>query len=506
MSEASTVLALLQGGAAEAVALAAPGRRPLTFAALRAHVDEVVGTLNGFGLGRGERVAIVLPNGPEMAAAFLGVATCAAAAPLNPAYTDDEFHFYLTDLDARAVIVPAGEEARVAAVAGRLGIAVIDLSPLGDREAGLFALSGERAGAPATGGPAQADDVALLLHTSGTTSRPKLVPLRQRHLHASARHIAATLRLTAADCCLNIMPLFHVHGLMAAVLASLGAGASVVCCPPFSGRAFFDWMGNARPTWYTAVPSMHQIILDRAAERSGVVAANRLRFIRSSSAALAPPVMHQLEAVFGAPAIESYGMTEAAHQMTSNPLPPQPRKPGTVGLPAGPEVAIMGEAGTLLPTGETGEVVIRGPNVVSGYENNPAANAQGFSDGWFRTGDQGLFDPEGYLTITGRLKEIINRGGEKISPREVEEVLLAHPAVAEVVAFAIPAEVLGEEVASAIVLHDGAGATEDEIRAFAAARLARFKVPRRIAILPQLPKGPTGKLQRVGLAARLGLV
>ena len=199
-------------------------------------------------------------------------------------------------------------------------------------------------------------------------------------------------------------------------------------------------------------------------------------------------------------------MTEAAHQMTSNPLPPQPRKPGTVGLPAGPEVAIMGEAETLLPTGETGEVVIRGPNVISGYENSPAANAQGFADGWLRTGDQGLFDPEGYLTITGRLKEIINRGGEKISPREVEEVLLTHPAVAEAVAFAIPVEVLGEEVASAIVLHDGGGATEDEIRAFAAARLARFKVPRRIAILPQLPKGPTGKLQRVGLAARLGLV
>jgi acyl-CoA synthetase (AMP-forming)/AMP-acid ligase II len=347
--------------------------------------------------------------------------------------------------------------------------------------------------------------VALVLHTSGTTSRPKLVPLTHRNVCASAHHIAATLELSPMDRCLNVMPLFHIHGLMAAVLASLEAGGSVFCTPGFSALKFFSWLQEADPTWYTAVPTMHQAILARAERNPRILAAARLRFVRSSSSSLPPRVMAELEKTFRAPVIEAYGMTEAAHQMASNPLPPRPRKPGTVGVAAGPEVAVMDEEGRILPAGSPGEVVIRGPNVTPGYQANPGANATSFTHGWFRTGDQGVLDPDGYLTITGRLKEIINRGGEKISPREVDEVLLDHPAVQQAVAFAVPHPTLGEEVAAAVVLRDGARATEEELRAFASGRLAPFKVPRTLLFLEEIPKGPTGKLQRIGLAAKLGL-
>jgi acyl-CoA synthetase (AMP-forming)/AMP-acid ligase II len=215
--------------------------------------------------------------------------------------------------------------------------------------------------------------------------------------------------------------------------------------------------------------------------------------------------MQALEAAFACPVIESYGMTEAAHQMASNPLPPAARKPGTVGVSAGPEVAIQGPDGGLLPHGQAGEIVIRGPNVTTGYANNPGANAEAYRNGWFRTGDLGFLDPEGYLTISGRLKEIINRGGEKITPREIDEVLMDHPAIAQALAFAMPHDKLGEEVAAAVVLREGESATERELRDFVAGRLADFKVPRRIVVLAEIPKGPTGKLQRIGLAQRLGL-
>jgi acyl carrier protein len=213
--------------------------------------------------------------------------------------------------------------------------------------------------------------------------------------------------------------------------------------------------------------------------------------------------MVALEDAFDTPVIESYGMTEAAHQMTSSPLPPSPRKAGSVGVAAGPDVATMDEAGTLLPVGATGEIVIRGTNVMQGYENNPEANQSAFTQGWFHTGDQGYFDPDGYLFLTGRIKEIINRGGEKIAPREVDEVLIQHPAIAQAVAFAVPHTTLGEDVAAAVILHAHATATESDIRSFAAARLADFKVPSQVVIVEEIPKGPTGKFQRIGLADKL---
>jgi len=508
----ATLLDLLAAGADAAPAIAAtadagPADAPLSYADLRALAGRTVAQLNAHGIGRGDRVAIVLRNGPEMAAAFVAVGAGATTAPLNPAYRADEYRFYLEDLGARALIVEAGSTSPAVAVARDLGIPVLPLAVPPGLPAGSFTLPDPPADAvfAARPGPAAPDDVALVLHTSGTTSRPKIVPLSHANVCASARHVGATLALTADDRCLNVMPLFHIHGLIAAVLSSLGAGASVVCTPGFNALRFFAWLSDVAPTWYTAVPTMHQAILARAGRNPEAVAAARLRFVRSSSASLPPQVMAALEETFGCLVIESYGMTEAAHQMASNPLPPAPRMAGTVGIAAGPEVAIMAPDGAFLEAGATGEVVIRGPNVTAGYENNPQANAEGFAHGWFRTGDQGVMDADGYLTITGRLKEIINRGGEKISPREVDEVLLDHPAVAQAVTFARPHPKLGEDVAAAIVREDGAEVDEPALRAFAAERLADFKVPRTIVFLDEIPKGATGKLQRIGLADKLGL-
>ncbi len=304
---------------------------------------------------------------------------------------------------------------------------------------------------------------------------------------------------------MNVMPLFHIHGLVAALLSSLAAGASVTCTPGFDGFKFFDWLEHVKPTWYTAVPTMHQMILSRASRYTDVIAASRLRFVRSSSASLPTVVLEEIDRVFGVPMIEAYGMTEASHQMASNPLPPGVRKPASVGPCTGIEMSIMTDDGSHLPASERGEVVIRGATVVEAYENNPEANAKAFTDGWFRTGDQGYLDEDGYLFLTGRLKEIINRGGEKVSPLEIDGVLLRHPAVVQAVAFAMPHDKLGEEVAAAVVLEDGSDVSERDIRAFASEHLADFKVPRKVVFVDEIPKGPTGKLQRIGLAERLGL-
>ena len=488
----------------EHVAILSPTQLPLTYKQLFNHVEQVVVQLNALGIGSHDRVALVLPNGPEMAVAFLAVASCATSAPLNPGYQAAEFEFYLTDLEAKALIVASELDSPARDVARQHNIPIIELSPSGEI-AGTFTLRGESTGAPANSGYGQADDVALVLHTSGTTSRPKIVPLTHRNILTSAHNISSTLQLTDADRCLNVMVLFHIHGLMAALMASLTAGGSVVCTPGFLAPRFFAWLDEFRPTWYTAVPTIHQAILARAAANQPIIDQVQLRFVRSSSSSLAPSVMADLEQHFNAPVIESYGMTEASHQMTSNSLPPDLRKPGTVGRAAGPEVAIMHEsASTLLPTGDRGEIVIRGANVTLGYVSNEEANEKAFTEGWFRTGDQGFFDEDGYLTISGRLKEIINRGGEKILPREIDEVLLDHLAVAQAVAFGIPNPVLDEEVGAAVVLHE-ASVTEQELRRFVASRLAPFKVPHQLVIVDAIPKGATGKLQRIGLSEKLGL-
>lgn len=507
MYAADTIAKLVECGDALDPALGAPGREALSYEALRALRERTARTLNAIGIGLGDRVAIVLPNGPEMASAFLTVGSVATAAPLNPGYRQGEFDFYLSDLNAKALVILEGMDSPARAVAGARGIPIIELEVDPVKPAGEFSLKPFTSAAtrPGSLGPAGPDDIALVLHTSGTTSRPKIVPLTHRNVTASAVNIRRTLRLSREDVCLNIMPLFHIHGLIGAVLSSIAAGASIACAPNFDALKFFRWFAETNPTWYTAVPTMHQAILGRAPRNMEIVAASRLRLIRSSSSSLPPQVMQELEKVFSVPVLESYGMTEAAHQMASNPLPAGRRFPGSVGIASGPEIAIMNDAGAVLKANDIGEVVIRGRNVTAGYENNPEANAKAWTNGWFRTGDQGYLNEAGYLRLTGRLKEMINRGGEKVSPVEIEAALLDHPLVAQAVAFAMPDPMLGEEVAAAIVLRAGVSAHENELREFVSVRLAHFKVPRKIVFLDAIPKGPTGKLQRIGLAKVLGL-
>jgi oxalate---CoA ligase len=488
-----------------AFAIAAPGRSSLTYRRLSQQIDLTVESLIAMGVGRNDRLAMVVPNGPEAAVAFLAVASVAVSAPINPYLQAEEFDFLLSDLKPRAFMIQSGMDLPAIDIAEKREIPVVRLSPVLEESAGVFTLSGESKNHLSAGGFAEPIDVALVLHTSGTTSRPKMVPLTHGNICNSAQNIRAVLKLTPADCCLSVMPLFHVHGLIGALLSTISAGASIFCTPGFYAPRFFDWMKECNPTWYTAVPTMHQAILARSKNNLDVISHSKLRFIRSSSSALPPQVMTALEKTFNVPVIESYGMTEASHQMSSNPLPPNKRQAGSVGLPAGPEIEIMDAEGNLLPHDEIGEVVIRGPTIMRGYDNNPDANATAFVKGWFRTGDQGYLDQEGFLTLTGRLKEIINRGGEKISPREIDEVLLGHPCVAQAIAFGLPHPKLGEDIAAAIVLREGTSATEWEIQQFVARRLADHKIPRKIVFLKEIPKGPTGKIQRIGLAARLGL-
>jgi acyl-CoA synthetase (AMP-forming)/AMP-acid ligase II len=494
---AETVADLLVGHPAGPALFTVDGES-IDFDTMLATVDRLVGRLHGAGLGPADRIAIVLPNGPEMALVLLAAMTVGCAAPLNPKYREDEFRFFLDDLEAAALVTIDGQSPAAHAAAPDSTIA-IDVRGSGmdiDLDVPAEAVRGVDVSRP---GP---NDVAMVLHTSGTTSRPKIVPLRQRNLAQSARNIAAHLRLTPSDRSLTVMPLFHIHGIMAGLLAPLSAGSSVVCTPGFDAFKFHRWIEELQPTYYTAVPTMHQMVLARAPKERR---STTLRFVRSSSASLPGPVLESLKTLFGVPVVEAYGMTEASHQMTCNPLPPGVTKPGSVGIPTGIEVAILDAADTVLPAGERGEVSIRGATVIDGYENNPTANEAAFTAGWFRTGDEGMIDADGYLFLTGRLKEQINRGGEKVSPLEVDDVLLRHPAVAEAVAFAIPHPKLGEEVGAVVVLADGADLTERDLRTFAGQQLAAFKVPERIVFVTDIPKGPTGKVQRIGMAARLDL-
>ena len=487
------------------LALLALDRAPLTYSRLLNHCHRVVADLNHAGISRGDRVAIVLPSGPEMAACMLAVAMGASCAPLNPNYRRSEFEFYLSDLAPRALIVQEGADLPAIAVAESLGIRVIRLRPATADAAGIFTL--DLPAAPADVAPvfAQSGDEALVLHTSGTTARPKMVPLTQANLAASIENIIATLALTPRDRCLNVMPLFHVNGMIGVVFASLAAGASVVCTPGFYAPHFFEWCREFAPSWYSAVPAMHQSILARAREHPEWAANSTFRFIRSGAAPLAPALMAEMEQIFEVPVVEGYGLTETAQQVSVNPLPPGERRPGSVGVPGRTEVGIISEDGELLATGQTGEIVVRGPAVMAGYVNNPAANGESFINGWFRTGDQGRLDADGYLYVTGRIKEIINRGGQKISPREIDELISAHPAVAQAVAFPVPDSRLGEDIAVAVVLKAADSITKHALRSFIADRVTDYKVPRQIHFVDRIPTGPSGKVRRIDLATLLGI-
>jgi acyl-CoA synthetase (AMP-forming)/AMP-acid ligase II len=388
---------------------------------------------------------------------------------MNPRYRRAEIEFHLTDLGISALVVPEDEDSPALDVAARLGVWILRLAC---DERGLpVALRPDRIVMRCMKNGGMTDQ-ALLLHTSGTTARPKIVPLSHANLITSSQNIARSLALTPHDRCLNVMPLFHIHGLVGALLASLAAGSSVALPRVFDPACFFDWLDACQASWYTAVPAIHQAVLAMAPRHAAVLARRRLRFVRSSSAALPPTVMAALERVFEAPVVEAYGMTEASHQIATNPLPPWVRKSGSVGLAAGPDVAILSEDGGLLPREAQGEICIRGETVMTAYEHNDDANARAFHEGWLRTGDQGFLDAEGYLRISGRLKEMINRGGEKVSPLEVEEVLLRHAVIAEAAVFSVPHPTLGEDVAAAVVLHPGATVAESNLRQWLQGNLA----------------------------------
>jgi len=468
----------------------------ISYGNLKRQVQDVADALAAAGVNRGDRIGMALPNGLANVVAFLAAAMAGTAAPLNPRYKEDEFVFYLEDTNARVLLLPPEgiDDARKAAATRHVPVLTVDMDANG-----TVTLSGGAGRKPAAA-PAPTD-AALILHTSGSTGRPKRVPLSHANLSISAGNVARSYALSKDDVSLCVMPLFHVHGLVASTLATLSTGGTVVVPQKFSPLSFWRTAKDYNATWYSAVPTIHQLLLARA-DKGGArpAGAEQLRFIRSCSASLPPQVMHDLEAAFGAPVLEAYGMTEAAHQMSSNPLPPAQRLPGSVGRGTDVRITIMDSSGKHLAAGERGEVVIQGPNVVTGYEDNPEANATSFTDGWFRTGDQGFLDENGYLTLTGRLKEMINRGGEKISPREIDEVLLAHPGVAEAVCFGTPHKTRGEEVAAAVVVRPasdaGPAATEQELLAYCKEKLSDFKRPKQIHIVDAIPRTATGKIQR----------
>lgn len=484
-------------GAVEAVL--APGRAPLRFADVPARLLAIRDALASHGIGPGDRVASVLPRGPETALCFLGVASCAIHVPLNPDYTGAEFTKYLSRLRPKALIVPADDRSAARDCAVMLGVPVIDLVIEKERAAGSFSLSFREAARPVAGAWNTADDVALVLLTSGTTSEAKLVPVRQRHLLAYARASREHYRLTSADRGLHVMPMFHGHGLKSSLFVPLACGSGVVCPPGFDIPSFFRHIAEFRPTWYSAAASIHRAILERIDEYRDIARDARLRFIRSGSARLDPKVLAGLERAFDAPMVERYGMSETC-TLASNALPPAERRPGSVGKPMFNEVMIVDAAGRPVPHGAIGEVVARGPGVVDGYLDDPAATAAAFVGGWFRTGDLGRLDADGFLTLAGRIKDVINRGGEKVGAVEVESALLRHPAVAEACVFAMPHPTLGEEIGAAVVLARNLAARERELQGHVRRLLAGFKIPRRIAILPSLPKTATGKVDRDAVA------
>jgi acyl-CoA synthetase (AMP-forming)/AMP-acid ligase II len=464
----------------------------VSYRALAEQTERLSGQLRNAGLKPGDCVAIVLPNSLEFLVVFLALTNARlVAAPLNPADKPDEIRFFIEDAQAQAVVAE-GANSTVREAAAGLGLPI--WQPRVDSR-GVVELpelpTASRTSIDAPG----PDDVALFAYTSGTTSRPKCVPLTHANVLWSSRNIAAHYNLTSADRSMVVLPLFHGHGLIGATLSTLASGGSVVVPPRFSASDFWKLFREHRATWYSAVPTIHQVLLERAdsdgAPRSGP------RFIRSCSAPLAPTILTKLENRFGAPVLEAYGMTEAAHQVASNPLPPLPHKPGTVGLSS--EISIIDENGQHLAATARGEVVVRGPNVMRGYRNDPEANAAAFIDGWFRTGDIGTIDNDGYLALTGRIKDLINRGGEKISPAEVEAVLLEHPAVAEAAVFGVPDPKYGEEVSAAVVLRGAA--TAPELQAYCGTRLADFKVPKLIHLVSAIPKNAMGKVKRRDLTA-----
>ncbi|HXX15269.1 MAG TPA: acyl--CoA ligase [Candidatus Eremiobacteraceae bacterium] len=468
----------------------------VTYESLRQQVLAMADALASVGIRRGDRVAIALPNGLPAIVSFLSASIAGTAAPLNPAYPYEEFLFFLGDTDAKVLLCPAAgaEFARSAAADRKIPVFSVEMNDKG--QAHLVDAPG---GATAT--EPTPEDIALVLHTSGSTGRPKRVPLRHFQLAISAANIANTYALSEEDVSLCIMPLFHIHGLIGSTMASLLTGGTVVVPTRFNALSFWKTVREHRVTWYSGVPTMHQMLLARTHHKPKE--ADTLRFIRSCSAPLSAELIHKIEGLFGVPFVEAYGMTEAAHQMTSNPLPPRHRKAGSVGVGTGILICVMDKGGNHLPNNQRGEIAIRGASVFRGYENNPEANARCLVNGWFRTGDEGFLDEDCYLHLTGRIKDIIIRGGENIAPHEVDEILLRHPAVSAAVTFGFVHPTLGEEVAAAVVLHELHGASEAALLKHCREYLAEYKCPKKLYLVKSIPTTATGKIRRRAVAAAL---
>ena len=496
-----TIRDIVGSGVPSAASIVAPGMADLTREQLIFVIQDVGHALREGGVGRSDVVASVLPAGPDGAVIFLAAAYAAVAAPLDHAMPPNELERWLRDVNPALLVVGPDTASAVRDVAADVGVTIAVAVPSGSAAGDLHV---DVPGATSSDDPLapDPDDVALILHTSGTTARPKRVPILHRNLFASAGNVATTLGLGPGDRCLDVMPLFHIHGLVAGLLASLQAGGSVVCPPPFNGADIYGWIEGTDPTWMTAVPTMYQAMLDRASDHRQTIESCDMRLLRSSSSALPAPVHESLERVFSAPVIEAYGMTEAAHQIASN--DPRHRVAGAVGRAAGPEVAILGEDDSPVPAGVEGRLVIRGENVIEGYAD-PKATAEAFIDGWFLTGDIGVVDDDGILRLTGRDKKMINRGGETIAPAEIDAVILAHPDVARAMTFSVPDHRLGEQVGALVVPVAGSDPDEASLRRFVADHLAPAKVPRRVVFADDVPRGPTGKPRRIGIADELGL-
>jgi acyl-CoA synthetase (AMP-forming)/AMP-acid ligase II len=476
-----------------AVALAAPGRKPLTYRALWDQVRAARHLFERVGVRKGEVAALAMPNGPELITAFLGISGIGAGAPLNPALTENEFRSYLGRLGARILIIPDSTDSPAAAAARSLGIDVLRIRSTPDDRAGVFSLEVPDETPPARS--VRITDAALLIFTSATTAAPKLVPLSRGNLRVIVGLQMESVHLSPADRFLSVMPLFHHYGLVAG-LAQLFAGGTVISTPGFHPGSFLAWLDQFRPTWFSSIPPVNRSILELARQHPEVFRRTPLRFVRSAGTPQ-NETLALLAKALGAPVLTGYGLTETGVVTRST---PDALKLGSVGRSMGLELAISDPLGNLLGAETEGEVILRGPSITSGYLDDPEANRAAFRNGWFRTGDLGRLDSEGFLFLTGRLKEMINRGGEKILLQEVDEALAGHPAVADAAVFALPHETLGEDVAAAVVLYGGATASELELRRFAATRLAAFKVPRRIVFLESLPRNVTGKPQRAVLS------
>jgi len=475
----------------DAIAIIVPGKPALTrtYAQLSHDVLAFQTKIAKLGITPGSAVSIALPNSYPFIVAFLAASwQRAIAAPLNPAYKQSEFEFYIDDLKSSLVLVPEGQVSGPAVKAAKKYQAAVAECYWNGNEVVLdiknvAKLQGKGNKAVEQ---AQPEDVALVLHTSGTTGRPKAVPLSHRNLTRTMNNIKATYNLNSKDRTMLVMPLFHVHGLLCGFLAPLLTGGSVVVPAKFSASDFWRDFQEHKANWYTAVPTIHQILL-KSPLPSPVP---QIRFIRSCSSPLSPKVFHELEKALKAPVLEAYAMTEAAHQMTSNPLPPGKRQPGSVGIGQGVEVRILDQSGKEVPQGSEAEICIKGENVTKGYLNNPEANKTSFTDsGFFRTGDQGKMDPDGYVIITGRIKELINKGGEKISPIEVDNVVAQHPKVAEAVSFAMPDEMYGQDVGLAVVIKEGQQLTAEELKGWLTEKMAKFKLPKKVwSHLPRITR------------------